>query len=100
MINGKMYKVLFPVEGTDGKATHWMRLGTAFTNKDESLNAYIDSLPLSVFGGKQLKLQIREMTEDDLRRKDHGGGTRRDSFAEPPPPMLGRQTSLDGDAPF
>ena len=92
MINGKMYKVMFPVDGPDGKATHWLRLGTAFTNKDESLNAYIESLPVSVFSGKQLKLQIRELSEEDLRRRDDV--KRRDGFGEQAP-LLDRQPVND-----
>lgn len=96
MINGKMYKVMFPVDGPDGKATHWLRLGTAFTNKDESLNAYLDSLPVSMFASKQLRLVIREYSEEDLRRRDDF--KRRDGFSEQAP-LLGRQPMNDG-APF
>ena len=85
-------------KGPDGKATHWLRLGTAFTNKDESLNAYIDSLPFSAFSGKQLKLCIREFTEEDLRRKDDFK-SRSSGFGDQPA-QLGRQPLADDRAPF
>ena len=59
----KMFKILCPIERKDGK-THWMRVGTAFPNKDESVNLYLDVLPAN------LKLQLRELTEEDLRDRD------------------------------
>jgi hypothetical protein len=100
MINGKMYKVLFPIEGADGKTTHWIRGGTAFTNKDESLNAYLDSIPLTVFAGKPFKLQLREFEEGELRRRDDARPSRGNGLAmtEFPPPE--RQGSLDSGIPF
>jgi hypothetical protein len=100
MLNGKMYKVLFPIEGSDGKTTHWIRGGTAFTNKDESLNAYIDSIPLTVFAGKPFKLQIRELEEGELRRRDGDARSSRGnglSTTEFPPHE--RQGSLDPSGP-
>lgn len=57
----RMFKVLCPIERKDGK-THWLRLGTAFTNKDQSLNIHLDALP------SNLKLQVRELDEEDLQR--------------------------------
>ncbi len=62
----KMFKVLAPIE-KPGKETHWMRLGTAYTNKDDSINVYVDLLPVNQ---KDLKLQLRELDEEDFRKKD------------------------------
>ena len=104
-MNGKMFKVLVPIE-RDGKK-HWARLGTAFTNRDESINCYIEALPLSVFSGKELVVQIREYSDEDLRRRDefrsrgssngNGDGHLHPSFYAPPPsPMEG----VSGDPPF
>jgi hypothetical protein len=56
----KRYKVLSPILKQDG-TTFWMRVGTAFTNKDDSINLYLDVLP------KDGKLQLRELDEEDLR---------------------------------
>ena len=61
----KMFKILCPIERKDGK-THWMRVGTGFPNKDDSVNLYLDVLPAN------LKLQLRELTEEDLRVRDGG----------------------------
>jgi len=60
-----MFKVICPLERRDG-GKYWMRLGSAFTNKDESINVYLDALPLA---GKEVTLQLRELTEEDLRER-------------------------------
>lgn len=58
----KMFKVLVPITKKDG-TTFWMRIGTAFPNKDDSINLYLDVLPL------EGKLQLRAMDERDFRDK-------------------------------
>ena len=58
------YKILCPIEKKEG-GTYWMRLGTAFRNKDDSINLYMDAYPT-----KATHIQLREMTEEDLRRRD------------------------------
>lgn len=57
-------KVLSPVEGKNGK-TFWMRIGSAFINRDGSTNVYLNAYPTSG------KLHIREL--DD---RDRNGGQR------------------------
>jgi hypothetical protein len=54
------FKVLCPIE-RNGK-TFWVRSGTAFTNKDSSINIYLDVLPSNG------KLQLREFDERDRER--------------------------------
>ena len=54
----KRFDVLQPIERKNG-GTFWMRVGTAFENRDGSLNIYLDALPL---GGK---LQVRESREPE-----------------------------------
>ena len=54
----KRFDILQPIERKD-RSTFWMRLGTAFENRDGSLNLYLDALPL---GGK---LQVRESRETE-----------------------------------
>ena len=61
-----MFKVISPIEKKNGDR-YWMRCGTGFTNKDDSINMYIDALPIAV--GKELTLQLRVLTEEDLRAK-------------------------------
>ena len=78
----KMWKVICPVEKKDGTGTHWARLGVAYGNKDESINLYLDSLPLNG------KLQLREWTEEELRERDQrrAGQQNRSSLSNLPPP--------------
>jgi hypothetical protein len=64
-----MFKVIVPMERREG-GHFWMRLGSAFTNKDDSINVYLDALPLAGKDGK-VKLQIRELTEEDLREREN-----------------------------
>jgi hypothetical protein len=58
-----MFKVISAIEKKDG-GKYWMRLGSAFTNKDDSINIYLDALP------KNFTLQLRELDEEDLRRRE------------------------------
>ena len=59
----KMFKVLSAIEKRDG-GTFWMRVGSGFTNKDNSVNIYLDVMP------KNFQLQLRELDEEDLRKRD------------------------------
>jgi len=58
----KMFKVLCPMESRTGQK-FWMRMGSAFTNKDNSINLYLDAIPWKPGS----TLQLRELTEEDLR---------------------------------
>jgi hypothetical protein len=58
-----MFKVLSAIEKRDG-GTFWMRVGSGFTNRDNSVNIYLDVLP------KTFQFQLRELDEEDLRRRD------------------------------
>ena len=62
----RMYKVLCPIERNG--STYWMRLGSAFGNRDESINVYLDAVPAASKEGS-LKLQIRELTAEELRAR-------------------------------
>lgn len=59
----KMFKVLCPMEGRNGNKW-WMRLGTGFPNKDESINIYLDAVPTK----PGFHLQLREVTEEDMKQ--------------------------------
>jgi hypothetical protein len=63
VLQKKMFKVLTAIEKRDG-GTFWMRVGSAFTNRDNSVNIYLDVLP------KNFQFQLRELDEEDLRRRD------------------------------
>ncbi|NVB84796.1 MAG: hypothetical protein HOV81_40880 [Kofleriaceae bacterium] len=60
-----MFKVIAPMDKKDG-SKWWMRCGSAFLNKDNSINVYLDALPL---GQQQITLQLRELTEEELRER-------------------------------
>lgn len=57
----KMFKILCPIEKKSG-GTYWARCGTAYENKDESINCYLDFFP------KDWKFQIRALDAEDIRR--------------------------------
>ncbi len=76
----RIFKVITPIEKKDG-GTYWMRIGTGYPNKDQSINLYLDALPINQ------KLQLREMDEEDLAPR----GRKRDGAATP---------ALASDLPF
>jgi hypothetical protein len=61
----KMFKVLCPMESRTGHKW-WMRLGSAFMNKDASINIYLDAMPTKPGS----TLQLREMTDEDIRQSN------------------------------
>ena len=63
----RTFKVISPIERRDGNGVWWMRCGNAFTNKDESINVYLDAMPAP--GKDGFKLQLRELTEEELRER-------------------------------
>lgn len=65
----RMFKVISPIERKDG-GKYWIRLGSAYVNKDNSINVYLDAMPL-VPGkdGQGVTLQLRELTDDELRER-------------------------------
>jgi hypothetical protein len=65
--SSKRFKVLAIMAKSDGTGDYFTRVGNAYENKDSSINVYMDLLPL---GNKQVKLQIRELNEQDLRERD------------------------------
>ncbi|HWU86044.1 MAG TPA: hypothetical protein VN253_02165 [Kofleriaceae bacterium] len=67
MMQKKMFKVLSAIDKRDG-TTFWMRVGSGFTNKDNSVNIYLDVLP------KSFQFQLRELDEEDLRRRESRRG--------------------------
>jgi len=71
----RMFKVITPIEKKDG-STFWLRVGTGFPNKDQSINLYLDAMPFTH------KLQIREVEEEDLVPR----GRKRDDAGAPLPP--------------
>jgi len=66
----KMFKVISPVDRRDGTGKWWMRCGTAYVNKDDSINVYLEALPLmGNHKGDGVTLQLRELTAEEMRER-------------------------------
>lgn len=65
----RMFKVLSPIE-KHGGGHYWMRCGSGFTNKDDSINIYLDAIP------RTWQLQLRELDEEDLRKREAYAATK------------------------
>lgn len=73
MVTGKRYTVFSIKETREGKegarSTVWVKAGSAWINRDGSMNVYLDVLPLDG------KLHVREYSE----KREAGGDTRTSS---------------------
>lgn len=56
-------KVLCPIEGKD-KKTYWKALGAAFRNDDDTINVYLDSLPING------KLYLRKWEDERFNKNE------------------------------
>ncbi len=63
MSNAARKKVLCPLKNEKTGKTYWMRLGSAFENRDGSYNVYLDAYPANG------RLQIRDLDERDFQSK-------------------------------
>lgn len=82
MLQKRTYKVLAAIPKRDG-GHYWMRCGNGHTNKDDSINVYLDVVP------RDLKFTLRELDEEDLRKREayratHPGGESAPSADSPP----------------
>lgn len=69
MVQKQMFKVLAQVSRRDGTGTWLMRVGSGYRNRDGSINAYVDALPVGLEKGG-LQLQIRELDADEVRARE------------------------------
>jgi hypothetical protein len=63
VLQKRTFKVMAAIPKRDG-GHFWMRCGAGHTNKDDSINVYLDVVP------KDLKFTLRELDEEDLRRRE------------------------------
>jgi hypothetical protein len=63
VLQKRVFKVLAAIPKRDG-GHFWMKLGSGYTNKDESINVYLDAFP------RDGKFTLRELDEDDLRKRE------------------------------
>jgi hypothetical protein len=66
----KQFKILAEVPRYDGNGTFLMKVGTAFENRDASINGFVEALPLAALSPKGFKIQIRELDARDLEKRD------------------------------
>jgi hypothetical protein len=70
----KMWKVLAPLKGQgQNPKTYWSKVGIAYTNRDDSINLFLDLMPLNQ---DRTQLQLRDYYEPDRREqhREDGGG--------------------------
>jgi len=71
----RMFKVISPIDKRDG-GKWWLRCGTAYVNKDNSINVYLEALPLvGQKDGQGVTLQLRELTEEEMRERSEKRST-------------------------
>jgi hypothetical protein len=63
-MSSKPMNVYTPIQRTDGGDTFWIKVGIARVNRDNSINIYLDALPVNG------KLQLREKIEKPDTRQD------------------------------
>lgn len=76
----RTFKVMAPIAKHDG-GHWWMRCGTGYMNRDNSINIYLDAMT------REMKFTLRELDEEDLRRRDTA---RADALGSRPgaPPLI------------
>lgn len=84
MLQKRTFKVLAAIPKREG-GHWWMRCGNGHTNKDDSINVYLDAVP------RDLKFTLRELDDEDLRRREAYRATHGDSgspvSADSTPPL-------------
>jgi hypothetical protein len=98
MTSTQKFKILAIVPKADGTGEFFTKVGIAFRNKDNSINAFLESLPLQALNGKPVKLQIREWDERDDRPREGYRSPSREVTRDAMPAAAGE--SADGTIPF
>lgn len=66
----KQFKILAEVPRYDGTGTFMLKIGNGFGNRDDSINGFLESLPLAALSPKGIKIHIRELDARDLEKRD------------------------------
>lgn len=59
MADSKKHKAVYMIVESEGREPKWIRVGIAFTNRDESLTVRLDALPTNG------RLQIRDFEDQE-----------------------------------
>ena len=76
MLQKQTFKVMAAIPKRDG-GHWWMRCGTGHTNKDDSINVYLDVMP------KDMRFTLRELDEEDLRKREAYRASQASAGGEP-----------------
>ncbi len=71
------------VERPGSEKKYWVRIGSAFVNRDQSLNVKLDAVPVNG------TIHIRELDEEELERSRQRREARAESRSEPRQVMFG-----------
>jgi hypothetical protein len=74
VLQKRTFKVLAAIPKREG-GHWWMRCGNGHTNRDDSINVYLDAVP------RDLKFTLRELDEEDLKRREAYRATHGDAGA-------------------
>jgi hypothetical protein len=66
---GRRPLAVFAVVERDNRPTIWIRVGSAFTNRDGSMNLVLDAFPIG-----SNRLHVREQRFEEAGRNGHPGG--------------------------
>lgn len=77
-------KIMAEAQRFDGSGTFLVRIGSAFPNRDGSLNGFLEMLPLTALNAKGIKIHIRELDERDLERREAYRAAAANRSTEPP----------------
>jgi hypothetical protein len=80
VLQKRTFKVLAAIPKRDG-GHWWMRCGAGHTNKDNSINVYLDAVP------RDLRFTLRELDEEDLRKREAYRATQGEAGASPNDPI-------------
>jgi phosphatidylethanolamine-binding protein (PEBP) family uncharacterized protein len=64
-----MFKIIARIEKKDGGG-YWLRVGSAFENRDASMNLYLDAIPPPNSTSHRYEFQLRELDAEDLRKRE------------------------------
>ena len=99
----RAYKVLASIPRYDGQGDYLMRVGSAFQNRDDSINLYLEAIPVAGANGR-LRLQIRELDATDLARREqyraNAAATRTGDPAAFAPPTPSNANAAREGVPF
>ncbi len=75
---GRRPLAVFAVIERENRPSIWIRVGSAFPNRDGSINLLLDAFPIG-----SNRLQIREQRSEDAPRNGHPGAPPLDAEASP-----------------